>query len=445
MKIKNISIDLINPYINNPRKNTGAIDKVAESIREFGFKVPIVIDKNNIIVAGHTRLFAAKKLGLTEVPCIVADDLTDEQVKAFRLADNKVAEFAEWDMDALAVELAELEQAEFGMARFGFDENKTPVEDNFDVDKAIEEIETPVTKKGDVWLLGEHRLMCGDSTVLSDMERLVNDKNAKLILTDPPYNVNYGEKAVAIGSGNTSKILNDNMPSESFRAFLKDAFSNMFIVAEKGAAIYVFHSEHEGFNFRGALSDAGWNITQCIIWVKNAMVLGRQDYQWRHEPILYGWKPGAGHNWFGGRKQTTVIDDDDGVFIHEDNDGIKISINAGANPVILKVPSYEIISHGDDATTVWRVDKPTHNIDHPTMKPIVLCAQAIENSSQEGEIVLDAFGGSGSTLMACEQTNRICYAMELDEKYCDVIIRRWETFTGGKAVLENERAEAVSN
>lgn len=432
MDIKTVPINNIKPYAKNPRKNDSAVDKVAASIKEFGFQQPIVVDKDGVIIAGHTRYKAAIKLQLLDVPVLYANNLTDEQVKAYRLADNKTGEFAEWDVGLLSAELADLMNANFDMQPFGF-ENIQPevVEDNFDIDKALEEIKTPITKKGDVYELAAHRLMCGDSTLLSDVEKLMNGTMADMMFTDPPYNADYTG-----GTKSKLKILNDRMKDDKFYQFLYDFYTNAFAVTKLGGAIYVCHADAEGINFRQAMKDAGWEFKQCIIWVKNALVMGRQDHHWQHEPILYGWKPGAAHRWYGGRKQTTVIKDEDGVFINKIKTGFQLTFNNGHQKVVVDVPAYEVKEVStDEISTTWYIDKPLRNGEHPTMKPIILCARAIKNSSKDGDITLDLFGGSGSTLMACEQTNRICYMMELDERYCDVIIKRYEQFTGLKAEL----------
>lgn len=386
MNITNIPLKNLKPYENNPRKNDDAVKYVAESIKEFGFKVPIVIDKNNVIVAGHTRYKAAKKLKMSEVPCIIADDLTDEQIKAFRLADNKVAEKAEWDFDLLNAELDDI--IDLDMELFGFedalqDDAEEAVEDEFEVELPPE----PKSKLGDIYQLGNNRLMCGDSTVLEDVEKLMGGEQADMLLTDPPYNVNYEGK-----TKDKLKIKNDQMGNDNFRQFLTDAFSNADMVMKPGAVFYIWHADSEGYNFRGACFDAGWTIRQCLIWNKNSMVMGRQDYQWKHEPCLYGWKEGAGHLWASDRKQTTVIN----------------------------------------------FDKPTRNDMHPTMKPIPLFDYQIKNNTKGGDVVLDLFGGSGTTIMACEQNGRRGYSMEYDPRYVDVIIARWEKFTGEKAVLLNK-------
>lgn len=384
MQIKEIEISSLIEYENNPRNNDGAVDAVAESIKQFGFKVPIVIDRDNVIVAGHTRLKAARKIGLEKVPYIVADDLTPEQIKAYRLADNKTAELAEWDFSALEIELAELE-SDFDMSAFGFDISDFEDIHEITEDEApeVDEENEPICKTGDIWNLGNHRLMCGDSTNVSDVEKLMNGDKADLLLTDPPYNVAYEG-----GTKEKLKIENDDMSDEEFKEFLISAFENSNIVMKDGASFYIWHSDSEGFNFRSACKNTGWKIRQCLIWVKNSIVLGRQDYQWKHEPCLYGWKDGAAHYFVDDRTQSTV----------------------------------------------WEFNKPLRNIEHPTMKPVDLIARAINNSSRSDNIVLDIFGGSGTTLIACEQLNRKCYMMELDPKYCDVIIKRWENLTGEKAV-----------
>lgn len=392
MKVINFNVNDLIPYENNPRKNQKAVKAVASSIKEFGFKVPIIIDKNNVIVAGHTRLKAAKHLGLTEVPCIIADDLTDDQIKAFRLADNKVGELSDWDEQKLLVELGDIQM---DMSQFEFDIilDKDVQDDEFEVELPDE----PVSKRGDVYLLGNHRVMCGDATNAEDMKKLCGTALVDLSLTDPPYNVNIGLKGEAYEKREDSnrfknrKLLNDNMSDTEFLKFLTDAFQNMHNYSKQGAAIYVFHADSEGYNFRKAFKDAGYDLKQTLIWMKNSLVLGRQDYQWQHEPILYGWKSGASHSWYGDRKQTTVL----------------------------------------------KYDRPLKSAEHPTMKPIELCGYLMKNSSKEGDIVLDPFGGSGSTLIAAEQLSRTCYMMELDPKYVDVIIERFEKYTGQKAVKEH--------
>ena len=383
MNIVNKKIDELIPYEKNPRKNDEAVKYVAESIKAFGFKVPIVIDKNNVIVAGHTRYKASKKLKLTEVPCIVADDLTDEQIKAYRLADNKVAEKAEWDFELLGAELEDL--FDFDMTPFGFEDvvEETEVKDD---GYEVTVPEEPKSKPGDIYQLGRHRLMCGDSTSVEDVEKLMNGVKVDLLITDPPYNVAYEGK-----TKDALTIENDSMEDEQFRQFLRSAFFAADSVMKEGAVFYIWHADSEGYNFRGACHDIGWQVRQCLIWNKNVMVMGRQDYHWKHEPCLYGWKAGASHLWASDRKQTTILD----------------------------------------------FERPSRNAEHPTMKPVPLFDYQIQNNTKKEDVVLDLFGGSGTTLIACEQNGRTSYTMELDCKYVDVIIDRWETLTGEKAVLVN--------
>lgn len=311
-----VNVEALVPYENNPRKNEEAVKAVMESIKEFGFKNPIIVDKENVIIAGHTRLKAAKKLGLRAVPVIRAEDLTPQQVKAFRIADNKTAEIAEWDNDLLAAELQDLTDLFTGFAGV---ELETLLGNAAEVEKTEEDFDfelpdEPKAKNGQIYQLGRHRVMCGDSTKAEDVARLMGGALADMVFTDPPYNVNYGEKAAMLdkyqkGHSNTGHILNDNMGDSEFREFLLAAYQQMFENLKEGGPIYVCHAETEGENFRGAFREAGFKLAQCIIWVKNSLVLGRQDYHWRHEPILYGWKPGAAHKFYGGRKQDTVIQD----------------------------------------------------------------------------------------------------------------------------------------
>lgn len=371
MKIVMKKILLLQEYQNNPRNNDEAVDAVASSIKEFGFKVPIVITSDNVIIAGHTRLKASIKLGLSEVPCIIADDLTEEQIKAFRLADNKTSELATWDLSRLEAELLDIDM---DMLQFGFEDLESDIPDNatdddFDPDSEIPDI--PSSQKGDLYVLGKHRVLCGDSTKKCDVDYLVNEKLVDMIFTDPPYNVDY--------EGTAGKIKNDKMEDSAFYLFLLDAFTNMFENTKKGGAIYVCHADTEGLNFRNAYKNAGYKLAECLIWVKNALVLGRQDYHWRHEPILYGWKEGAAHYFIDDRTQDTI----------------------------------------------WEYNKPKRNEEHPTMKPLELVGKAIANSSRVGETVLDLFGGSGSTLLAADQLGRSAYLMELDEKFVDVVIKRF--------------------
>lgn len=375
-----MNIDDLVLYENNPRNNDGAVDAVAASINSFGFKVPIIIDKNNVVVCGHTRVKASKKLGMTEVPCIVADDLNEEQIKAFRLADNKVSELAEWDMDKLA---EELKQIDMDMLQFGFEDLESSLERDVLEDEFDEEEELPVnpySKNGDIFILGKHRLMCGDSTIKEDVDKLTDGKLADMIFTDPPYNVDY--EGGVDDNGSKMKIQNDKQSDADFKEFLQKAFDNMALHCKNGGTIYCCHADTEGLNFRTAFINAGFKLAECLIWVKNSLVLGRQDYHWRHEPILYGWKEGAGHYFIDDRSQDTI----------------------------------------------WEYNKPKVNDLHPTMKPLELVGRAIKNSSKKGELVLDLFGGSGSTMIASEQIDRSAMLMELDEKYVDVIVKRYLRF-----------------
>lgn len=385
MNVQQVKIEKVKPYDKNPRKNKAAVDYVANSIKEFGFQQPIVVDKDMVVIAGHTRLKAAKKLKLKEVPVVIADNLTEEQVKAYRLADNKTAEKAEWDFDLLTDELLSLQELDFDMEQFGFDfdfsEDEEAVEDdNWEADVP----EEPISKRGDIWVLGRHRLMCGDSTDAADVALLMDGNKADMLLTDPPYNVDYTGKASEL---ETKKIENDKMEDSAFQDFLTSAFSNAEENMKAGGVFYIWHAESEGLNFRAACKKAGFQVRQCLIWNKNSMVMGRQDYQWKHEPCLYGWKDGASHLWASDRKQTTVLD----------------------------------------------FDKPQKNNLHPTMKPIKLFDYQIKNNTKGDDIVLDLFGGSGTTIMAAEQNGRRGFVMEYDPKFVDVIVDRWEQFTGMKA------------
>ena len=375
--LANVS-DLI-PYIRNARTHSESqVAQIAASIKEFGFLSPILIAEDNTILAGHGRLAAARKLGLTKVPCVKESHLTETQRRAYIIADNKLSLNAGWDEDILAIELSELQGADFDLDLLGFDESelasifeddKEVEDDDFDVE---EELNKPCfSKSGDIWTLGRHRLICGDSTKEETYKSLMEDKKANLVVTDPPYNVNY--------EGSAGKIKNDNMNTDKFYNFLLDAFSNMEKVMADDASIYVFHADTEGLNFRKAFNDAGFYLSGCCIWKKPSLVLGRSPYQWQHEPCLYGWKKKGKHQWYSGRKETTI----------------------------------------------WEFEKPKKNADHPTMKPIALLAYPISNSSMSNTLILDPFGGSGSTLIACEQTDRSCYTIELDEKFCDVIVKRY--------------------
>lgn len=387
---KRLLADLI-PYINNSRKHSDdQVSQIAASIKEFGWTNPILVDGDNGIIAGHGRIMAAKKLGMTEVPVIELAHLSKEQRKALIIADNKLALNSDWDTNLLSIELADLQELGFDLNLTGFNADELAnllqpeqVDGLTDENEIPPVPEEPKTKLGDIYQLGDHRLMCGDSTSIESVEKLA-DGLVDILVTDPPYNVDYTGK-----TKDALKIQNDSMDDSTFRQFLRDAFTAADTVMKPGAVFYIWHADSEGYNFRGACKDAGWQVRQCLIWQKDTMVMGRQDYHWKHEPCLYGWKDGAAHLWATDRKQTTLI--------------------------VCK--------------------RPTKNDLHPTMKPVELMEYQILNNTKGMDIVLDLFGGSGSTLMACEKIGRKARLMELDPKYCDVIVKRWEDFTGRKAEL----------
>ncbi len=400
MKVELIDIGRVIPYARNPRRNEQAIAKVAASIKEYGFRQPIVVDEEMVIIAGHTRLQAAQHLGLSKVPVHIATGLTNTQIKAYRLADNRTAQEAEWDEELLGLELGELAEQGFDLDLTGFDGDE--------LEKLLSEIdeggltdddnvpvlpETPVSKTGDVWVLGNHRLICGDSTEAAVLDTLLDGQLVDMVFTDPPYNVNYGDTAkdkirAKGGAKAGRKIMNDNLGNE-FEAFLTDACANMLRVTK--GALYICMSSSELDTLQSAFRSSGGKWSTFIIWAKNTFTLGRSDYQRQYEPILYGWKEGNDHYWCGARDQ------------------------------------------GD----VWFFNKPQKNDLHPTMKPVELVCQAVKNSSKSKDIVLDSFGGSGSTLIACEKLGRYARLIELDPIYCDVIVKRWEEFTGKNAKLSN--------
>jgi len=433
------------PYHNNPKEHsTEQIDKIASSIKNFGFVQPIVIDGEKEVIIGHGRLAAAKKLDLKKVPVMVKDDLTPSQVRQLRLADNRVAE-SPWDEELLAVELEVLMEEGADLSLTGFEEDKINSilnlnsneveEDSFDYEGAESRAKSnTITLPGDIWLLGRHKLICGDSTSEEVYKNLFEDEKADLIITDPPYNVNYGDKANMLnkyqkGHRITDHIKNDNMEDADFAKFLFESYSCMYENIKEGGCIYVFHADTEGINFRTEFKNAGFKLHQVIVWCKNTLVIGRQDYQWKHEPILYGWKPGAGHYWNGGRKQTTVLQEAPGVRVEKVGEYYHITFDLGIHDVVIKVPEYELISGGTDAgKTTWFFDKPRSNSVHPTMKPVEILARAIKNSSKKDELVLDPFAGSGSTLIAAEQTGCRSYNIELDAVYCDVIVERYRNY-----------------
>ena len=372
-RYENVEIEKLIPYKNNARTHSDEqIEKIAKSMKEFGFINPILVDGNLNVIAGHGRILGAKKLGMKEVPCLFIEDLTEEQKRAYIIADNRLAEDAGWDKELLKIELEDLKNMNFDITLTGFEledfdfsmDETEVIEDEFDETVP----EEPTSKKGEIYKLGKHFLMCGDSTDINDVEKLMNGVKADMLLTDPPYNVDYE-------GGNGLTIQNDNMDDETFREFLRVSFFNANSVMKEGAVFYIWHADSEGYNFRGACHDIGWKVRQCLIWCKNTLVMGRQDYHWKHEPCLYGWKEGASHLWASDRKQTTVLE----------------------------------------------FDRPSVSKEHPTMKPVGLFDYLIKNNTNKDDIVLDLFAGSGTSIIACEQNGRIAYSMELDPKYVDVV------------------------
>lgn len=405
------------PYARNARTHSDSqVAQLAASIKEFGFNNPVAIDADGMILCGHGRVMAAQRLGMDEVPTVCLAHLTDIQKKAYILADNKLALNAGWDNDMLKVELEDLKFSNFDLDLVGFSTEELDEIMNQNEETEVEEDdytvavpEEPKAKLGEIYILGKHRLMCGDSTSIADVEKLMGEQQADLLLTDPPYNVDYEG-----GTDKKLKIKNDNMEDQAFRQFLIDVYKAADHVMKPGAPFYIWHADSEGANFRGAAKDVGWQIRECLIWVKNSLVLGRQDYQWRHEPCLYGWKAGAGHYFTDSRAESTVIEDQVNVD-KLSKDELKTLCKR------LLEPSCE--------TTVIREKKPSINDVHPTMKPVKLFGRLVKNSSKRNNIVLDLFGGSGTTIVACEQLNRRAYLMELDPAYVDVIIDRYQKLT----------------
>jgi site-specific DNA-methyltransferase (adenine-specific) len=392
-KVEQWDINKLVPYARNSRTHSDEqVAQIAASIKEWGFTTAVLVDEQGGIIAGHGRTLAAQRLKMTEVPVMVAAGWSDAKKRAYIIADNKLALNAGWDNEMLALELGELKDLDFDLDLTGFTADEIaalmPVdvtEGLVDEDQIPEVPDVSITVQGDVWVLGKHRLMCGDSTSIDAVEKLTGGGGGviDMLLTDPPYNVAYEG-----GTKEKLTIQNDSMGNDQFRQFLRDAFVTADAVMKAGAVFYIWHADSEGYNFRGAINDAGWKVRQCLIWKKSSMVMGRQDYHWKHEPCLYGWKDGAGHLWATDRKQTTILE----------------------------------------------FDKPTRNGEHPTMKPVALFEYQMLNNTKGGDIVLDLFGGSGTTLIAAEKNGRVSYLMELDPKYCDVIIKRWQEFTGKIAV-----------
>ena len=396
MEIKQLELKDLIPYANNPRKKQ-AIDKVASSIKEFGWQQPIVVDEEMVIIAGHTRYQAAQKLGLDKVPVRVAAGLTDAQIKAYRLLDNRANQDALWDDDMLKIEVQDIDKMDIDLALTGFDEKELDKllfveQDGLTDEDAVPEDVEPRVKKGELWQLGNHRLLCGDATSEADVATLMDNQKADMVLTDPPYNVAYGKFTGNSKNGYRFKhrhIQNDDMSDEQFIDFIESFIKNSFNSVKEGSPYYIFYGERNAIQFLTAFKKAGLYHSCNIIWKKHALVLGRSDYHYIHEPIFYGWKDKTSHKFYGDRK----------------------------------------------GTSVWEFDRPTKSQLHPTMKPIDILTKAILNSSKSEDIIFEPFSGSGSTLIASEKNKRICYGIELDEKYCDVIIKRWEDFTGQTAKL----------
>lgn len=391
-RFEKVGIDRLIPYARNARTHSKEqILQLRSSLREFGFVNPVIVDKNLNIIAGHGRIIAAKEEGLTEIPCVFVEHLTEAQKKAYILADNRLALSAGWDEELLALEFADLKDLGFDLELTGFDakeiekafaaDGNDVKDDDFDLTAALEQ--AAFVLPGDVWTLGRHRLICGDATNADTAKKLMDGRKANLVLTDPPYNVDF-ESASGL------KIKNDSMKAEQFFNFLLASFRNLAENLEGGGSAYIFHADTEGENFRRAFREAGFHLSGTCIWVKDSFVMGRSPYQWQHEPILYGWLKTGSHKWYAGRAEATT----------------------------------------------WNFAKPKRNSDHPTSKPLDLLAYPIRNSSQSNGIVIDTFGGSGSTLIACEQADRICNMLELDEKYASVILRRYAGFkeNGGEDI-----------
>ena len=397
--IKNIN-DLIE-YDSNPREHTPEqVEQVANSIREFGWTMPILIDETNEIIAGHGRLMAGKQLGIKEVPCIIAKGWSDEQKKAYCIADNKLTENSTWSKDFLKLNLTNLYDNEFDLKLTGFsDEELSRLLPDFNIDEGLTDEddvptppEEPVTKLGDIWLCGEHRVMCGDSTSADDFAKLMNGKKAKMVFTDPPWNVDYGSN-LANGKYKDRSIMNDSMSTENFKEFLFSSFNQLKNNSELGCLTYVVMSAQEWGNAMLTLKENNYHWSSTIIWNKDTLVISRKDYHTKYEPIWYGWLEGSPRlQELKDRKQSDV----------------------------------------------WDISRPKKSELHPTTKPIQLIERAIKNSSKIADTVLDSFGGSGSTLIACQKNNRISISMELDPKYCDVIVKRWQNYTGQEATLESD-------
>jgi len=429
-------IERLRPYEKELRKNDDCVPRMAEAIRNYGFRIPVLAKRDGEVVDGELRLKAARSLGMPEVPVLPADGLSDVQVRAFRFLVNRSATWADWDDQAVAVELATLREMDVDLSATGFDMREIDrflhglnALDENDPDAAPPLKAELVNTLDDLWLLGDHRLLCGDATLAPAYRRLMGTDRAEMIWTDPPYNVAYEGKA--------GRIKNDEMAGDDFERFLTDAFAGMTAVLRPGGAIYVAHADAGtcGIAFRKAFLAAGFHFASCLVWRKNQSVLSRADYHWQHELILYGWLPGAPHRWRGGHKQTTVIEAfPTAAQILGENGQLEWHVVAGASLLCI---TGENVWVEELASTVLHAAKPQSSTMHPTMKPVALIERMIMNSSQRGDIVLDPFGGSGSTLLACERTGRVCRMIELDPQFADVIVRRWQEATGKEARHEN--------
>ena len=447
MRLATMRLTDLYPADYNPRKalkpGDAEFEKLRQSIETFGLVEPLIWNENTgNLVGGHQRLSVLQYLGMDSVDVSIVNLDVDHE-KALNVALNKIE--GAWDNDKLQVLLSSLYSDLQDLTGFGEAEIEALCGEKKSTSKSESAGSTelpPITQCGDLWLIGRHRLVCGDSCNPADMNLLMDGQQAKLVITDPPYNVNYGDKAemleeyLGTGNRNTSHIMNDNMDDASFRQFLLDAYRQMYGAMAPGAAIYVFHADTEGINFRTTFKEAGFKLSQCLIWVKSSIVLGRNDYHWRHEPILYGWKETGPHRWYGGRKRSTTLADGACVTVQKREDGDVLSFSDGFNHFVVLAKDYQVLDDGhDDTMTVIYHEKPSANDMHPTMKPVDLVARLMRNSSKKGDLVLDPFGGSGSTLMACEENNRKCVTMEMDPHYCDVIVKRYVETTNRQDVF----------
>ena len=427
-------IDRLRPYEHSLRRNDDFVERMADAIHAYGFRVPILARRDGEVIDGELRLKAARHLGMTTVPVLPADGLTEAQVRAFRLLVNRSATWAKWDNEAVAIELAALRDMDIDLADTGFDASeidrflRSLTTDEKDPDTLPDVPETPVSRDGDLWLLGDHRLLCGDATLTASYQRLMGAESAEMLWTDPPYNVGYEGKA--------GRIKNDAMADDAFVHFLTDSFLLVSAYIQRGGAIYIAHADAgvRGLAFRQALITAKFEIASCLIWRKNQAVLSRADYHWQHEPILYGWRPGAPHRWRGDRKQTSVLDAFPAAVQVAGEDG-RAEWHVVAGERLLRITGTDVLVQ-ELPTTILHAAKPQASELHPTMKPVALIERMIMNSSGRGDLVLDPFGGSGSTLMACERTERVCRMMELEPRFADVIVQRWQEATGQEARLD---------